>query len=109
MQSMKTKNMFKKDSLPSLTTCIILDALGYTSYLIPVFGEVFDIIWAPISGISFFFLFGKNKFGLLGGVFAFLEELSPGLDLIPTFTIAWFIRSRELKSQVGKIKTIDSR
>ena len=100
--------MFKKNSLPSLTTCIILDALGYTSYLIPVFGEVFDFIWAPISGIAFFFLFGKNKFGLMGGAFAFLEELSPGLDLIPTFTIAWFIRSRELKSQAGKLKRVTS-
>ena len=101
--------MFKKDRLPSLTTCIILDAIGYISYLFPVVGELFDIIWAPISGIAFYFLFGKNKFGLLGGSFAFLEELSPGLDLIPTFTIAWFIRSRELKSQEVKIKQVAAR
>ena len=101
--------MFKKDRLPSLATCIIFDAIGYTSYLFPVIGELFDIIWAPISGIAFFFLFGKNKFGLLGGSFAFLEELSPGLDLIPTFTIAWFIKSRELKSRERNLKQIVSR
>lgn len=101
--------MFKKNRLPSLVTCVIVDAIGYISYLFPVIGELFDFIWAPISGITFFFLFGKNRFGLLGGVFAFLEELSPGLDMIPTFTIAWFIRNRELKSQEGKLKQVASR
>lgn len=101
--------MFKRNKIPSLTTCIILDAIGYTSYLIPVFGEVFDFIWAPIAGITFFFLFGKNKFGFLGGAFSFLEELSPGLDMIPTFTIAWFIRNREINSQVQKINEVSVR
>jgi len=36
-------------------------------------------------------MFGK-KFGALGSIFSFLEEISPGLDFIPTFTIAWFIK-----------------
>ncbi|MEO6820288.1 MAG: hypothetical protein ABI266_09620 [Ginsengibacter sp.] len=99
----------KKDKLPSFTTCIIFDLIGYASYIIPGFGELFDLIWAPVSGIVFFFLFGKNKFGLFGGAFAFLEELSPGLDLIPTFTIAWFIRSRELQSENEKMKQVVSR
>ena len=32
---------------------------------------------------------------MLGGIFSFIEELFPGVDLIPTFTIAWLIRKYE--------------
>ncbi|MEO8415070.1 MAG: hypothetical protein ABI472_15490 [Ginsengibacter sp.] len=85
----------KNKRLPSIYLCIILDLIGCVSYLLPLAGEAEDIIWAPISAIIFYFLFGKKKFGLLGGVFSFLEEISPGLDFIPTFTIAWFIRNYE--------------
>lgn len=77
--------------LPSLKTCIILDVIGCISYIIPFFGPV----WAPISGIIFYFLFGR-KLGLMGGVFSFIEELIPVVDFIPTFTIAYFIRKKEM-------------
>ena len=29
---------------------IILDALGYVSFIIPGIGEFSDIVWAPLSG-----------------------------------------------------------
>ena len=91
-----------KRKLPSLKTCLILDAIGCVSYIIPPFGPV----WAVISGIIFYFLFGK-KFGLMGGVFSFIEELIPGVDLIPTFTIAWFIRKQEMeKIAIPQLKQI---
>jgi hypothetical protein len=85
-----------KKHLPPLSVCILLDLIGCTSYLLPFFGEAEDLLWAPVSGVIFYILFGK-KFGALGGVFSFLEEISPGLDFIPTFTIAWFIRKHEMK------------
>ncbi len=81
-----------KRKLPSLKTCIILDLIGCFSYIILPFGP----IWAVISGIIFYFLFGR-KFGLFGGIFSFVEELFPGIDFIPTFTIAWFIRKHEIE------------
>ena len=84
-----------KKSLPDLTLCIALDVIGCASYLLPFLGEFTDIVWAPISGIVFYNLFGK-KMGVLGGAFSFLEELLPGFDIIPTFTIAWFIRKKEM-------------
>lgn len=76
------------------------------SYLLPVLGEAFDFIWAPISGILFYFLFGMKKFGMLGGLFALIEEISPGFDIIPTFTIAWLIKKYPLgkKLESGVIK-----
>jgi len=79
-----------------------------TSYILPIIGETEDIVWAPVSAIIFYFLFGKKKFGFLGAIFSFLEEISPGLDFIPTFTIAWFIRKRELgkDSEIKKIKSL---
>lgn len=92
--------------IPSLTTCIVLDLIGMTSYLLPVVGEAFDFIWAPISGIIFYFLFGMKKFGMLGGLFALIEEISPGFDILPTFTIAWFIRNREMKKTALGLKEI---
>ncbi len=85
------KTQMKKTFLPNLKTCIILDVIGCVSYIIPPFGP----LWAIISGIIFYFMFGK-KFGVFGGIFSFLEELIPGVDLIPTFTVAWFMRRSEL-------------
>ena len=84
-----------KRKLPSLKTCIVLDVVGCLSYVILPFGP----IWAFISGIIFFFMFGK-KFGVLGGIFSVIEELLPGIDIIPTFTIAWFIKKHEIEKLV---------
>ncbi|MGN6196153.1 MAG: hypothetical protein ACTHOB_14535 [Ginsengibacter sp.] len=100
--------MLKKKFLPSIYLCILLDLIGMTSYLLPVIGEAEDLAWAPVSAIIFYFLFGKKKFGFFGALFSFLEEISPGFDFIPTFTIAWFVRKKELEkdSEIKKIKSI---
>ena len=83
----------KQRFLPKLSTCLILDAIGCLSYVIPVAGELSDIIWAPVSAVIFYFMFGR-RLGIIGGVVEFLEELSPGLDFIPTFTIGWWLRKK---------------
>ncbi len=85
--------------LPNITICIIMDLLGMATFTIPVFGEMLDVVFAPVSAIIFYLLFGR-KIGLLGGVFNFMEELFPFTDFIPTFTIAWFIRKHELSKPV---------
>lgn len=74
--------------LPPLLVCVIMDIIGYATYSIPFFGEFGDIIWAPISALVFFKMFGGWK-GAVGGAFSFLEEILPFTDFIPTFTIAW--------------------
>ena len=73
---------------PTLGFCILMDAIGCATFLLPVFGEFADIIWAPISAVIFYRTFGGWK-GAFGGIFNFIEELLPGLDFIPTFTITW--------------------
>jgi len=88
--------------LPSLVTCLILDFIGSAVIVVPVLGE---LIWAPISAFLFWRLFGFRK-GFLGGVFSLIEELIPGLNFIPTFTIMWCIQyARRNKEKLG-LKTI---
>jgi hypothetical protein len=76
---------------PSLVICIILDLIGYATYSIPFFGELLDLGWAPISGFIFYMMFGGWK-GAIGGVLNFIEELLPGTDFIPSFTIMWLVQ-----------------
>ncbi|MCH5691003.1 hypothetical protein LWM68_46335 [Niabella sp. W65] len=78
---------------PSLLFCIIMDAVGYLSFAIPGVGEFSDVIWAPISAIIFAKTFGGAK-GVFGGVFNFIEEIMPGMDIIPSFTIMWFLTNK---------------
>ena len=75
---------------PSLLFFIIMDVLGCATYLIPGIGEWFDIAFAPISAIIYFVTF-KGIRGIIGGSINFLEELLPGTDIIPTFTITWLL------------------
>lgn len=73
---------------PPLIACILMDMIGYATYSLPVVGELADIVWAPISALIFFIMFGGWK-GAFGGIFNFVEELMPGLDFIPTFSLTW--------------------
>lgn len=72
----------------SLLLCVVMDLIGYATYTIPVLGELGDILWAPVSAIIFFKLFGGWKGGF-GAVFNFVEEILPGMDFIPSFTMMW--------------------
>ena len=89
---MKTQKHF----LPNIALCIVLDIIGMSSYIFPALGEFADIVWAPISGYIFFKLFG-GRLGAIGSVLNFIEEIVPFTDIIPSFTIAWFIRKREIE------------
>ncbi|WP_299116639.1 hypothetical protein [uncultured Winogradskyella sp.] len=73
---------------PKLFLSLLLDAMGYLSFIIPGIGEFSDVIWAPFSGFIMTKLY-KGKAGKIAGVIAFLEEAFPFSDVIPTFTIMW--------------------
>ena len=83
-----------KPFLPNIFVCLLLDILGMATYIFPALGEMADVIWAPISGFLFYLMFG-GRFGMIGGVLNFLEEIIPYTDIIPSFTIAWFIREHD--------------
>jgi hypothetical protein len=88
--------------LPSLASCILMDFIGSAVILIPLVGE---IVWAPISAFIFWRMFGFRK-GFFGGVFSFIEELIPGIDFIPTFTIMWFIQYAKRKKENYSIQRV---
>jgi hypothetical protein len=77
--------------LPSLAACLLMDFLGFATFGIPFIGEFLDILWAPVSALIFWKMFGFRK-GFVGGIVNFIEELMPGLDFIPTFTIMWLLQ-----------------
>ena len=91
----------KKPVLPNIALCIVLDVMGMASFFIPAIAEVTDVVWAPISAILFYSLFG-GRFGVIGGVLNFLEEIIPFTDIIPSFTIAWFIRKQEADKWIDR-------
>jgi hypothetical protein len=100
-KALQMKNLFARNQrlapapqqpLPSLAFCLVMDALGMASFALPFFGELFDLVWAPLSAFIYWRTFGGVK-GFFGGTFNFLEELLPGMDFIPTFTITWFMQS----------------
>ena len=76
-------NKYKK-----LALGIVFDAIGYTSFLIPGVGEFADIVWAPASAWLMTKLY-KGKTGKIAAAVTFIEEVLPGLDIIPTFTLMW--------------------
>lgn len=78
----------KSSKKRDLFLSILFDAIGYLSYAVPFFGEFSDVIWAPIAGIILLKLY-KGTVGTIGGITVFIEELIPGLDFIPTFTLTW--------------------
>ena len=94
-----------KKKQPSLIFCILMDFVGYASYTVPFLGEFADILWAPISSMIFMATFGGWK-GVLGGFGNFLEELLPGTDFIPSFTIMWFIQNMQKKNDVTAVKSL---
>jgi hypothetical protein len=59
----------------------VFDLIGIITFI--------DIIWAPLSGYLMTKMY-QGKSGKVAGIVTFIEELVPGLDIIPTFTIMWF-------------------
>ena len=95
--------MNKQQTTTSLVFCMLMDLIGCATYAIPIFGEFGDIIWAPVSALIFYRTFGGWK-GAFGGLFNFVEEILPGFDFIPSFTIMWFIQRMKKPQQVSSIK-----
>lgn len=73
----------RDNKMKMLLVSIVLDLVGLLSF------SILDIFWAPISGYLMTKLY-KGQPGRIAGIFSFIEEIIPGTDFIPTFTIMWF-------------------
>lgn len=78
-------NKYKK-----LVKCVLLDAVGIASAVVPVVGPVLDVIWAPVAASISYKMFGEKK-GKYTSLVTFVEELLPVTDVIPSFTIFWIL------------------
>lgn len=104
---------YNKIKYTKLALSILIDFIGYLSYVLPGLGEFGDIIWGPMSGLFIFMLFpGKWKMAIFGTV----EEVIPFLDFIPTAFITWrqvYVKentktlSKFLKSEMGEQAVYD--
>lgn len=91
----------KDDKYKNLFLGLLFDGIGMLSYMLPFIGDFSDVVWAPIAGWLMTRMY-KGKIGQVAGVVTFVEELLPGLDVIPTFTIMWvytyFISGKKAKN-----------
>ncbi|MFI2743714.1 hypothetical protein ACG2LH_13315 [Zhouia sp. PK063] len=69
---------------------ILFDAIGMLSFIVPFFGEFSDVIWAPLAAWLMTKMY-KSKGGKIAAALTFIEEILPGLDFIPSFTIMWLV------------------
>ena len=97
----------EKDSkYRNLLLGLLFDGIGMLSFAIPGIGEFSDVIWAPMAGWLMTRMY-KGRIGQAAGVIPFVEELMPGWDIIPTFTIMWVythLLSKGKKASVNREK-----
>jgi len=83
---------------------LLFDGIGMLSFVIPGIGEFSDFIWAPIAAWLMTRMY-RGRAGQVAGLVAFIEELLPGIDLIPSFTLMWLytylLAGRHSKSSIG--------
>jgi hypothetical protein len=69
-----------------------------------LFWQSFQILYGPLFQRSYLINYLAGGLGLIGGVLNFLEEIMPLTDIIPSFTIAWFIRKNAIEKSFAKIQ-----
>jgi hypothetical protein len=67
---------------------MLIDIVGSSSELIPIIGEVTDVLWAPIAAILMRNLFYGSNVVL---VLEFAEEILPFTDILPLATLCWVL------------------
>lgn len=87
---------------------LLIDGIGLvsSSWVFPVIGDFTDIVWAPLTGYLMIKMY-KGRTGKVAGTISVVEELLPGLDVVPTFTLTWlytYVFSGEGKNENGAKK-----
>lgn len=87
----ETEKAYNKEKTTKLVLAIAFDLVGMLTFILPGIGEFADIAWAPIAAVANFLMF-RGFAGATGGLGTFVEELLPGFDWIPSFTITWGVK-----------------
>ncbi len=88
MNTRNTTNNSKSNKYQKLVISIILDLIGVLTSSLVIIGDFADIIWAPFTAWMMMRMF-KGTAGKIAGIISFIEEIIPGIDIIPTFTLMW--------------------
>jgi len=109
--------LFEKEKKEKFVYALLIDCIGYFSYIVPGLAEITDLFWAPLSAVLVFSLFRINpKLAIIGGISVLIEEFTPGFDFIPTALLIWtfiyVINRREtiqlyFKKEESKLEIID--
>jgi len=80
-----------KNKYTLLIAGVFFDLIGMMSFVVPGVGEFSDVIWAPLASFLIYKMY-KGTEGKIGGLVTFVDEIMPGLDIIPTFTLMWIYK-----------------
>ncbi len=67
---------------------LLYDLAGMATVAIPLVGPFLDLLWAPYAAKKMSEMYPGRK-GKLASAIVFLEEIMPGTDIIPTFTLMY--------------------
>jgi hypothetical protein len=76
------------DKYKLLKKGILFDLIGMATMFVPFWGTIVDLVWAPYAASQMNKMYRGTE-GKIAAVIVFLEEIIPGLDVIPTFTLMW--------------------
>jgi hypothetical protein len=88
MRNEKSFSVVENNKKRNLFLGIFLDGIGLLSFTVPFIGEFSDVVWAPVAGYLMTRMY-KGTVGKVGGLIAFVEEILPFSDFIPSFTLTW--------------------
>ena len=91
----------KSIDLSKLAICIAIDLAGSASELVPIYGEVVDVLFAPFAAYQIRTLFGGSNVAFFVEL---AEEILPFTDVLPFATICWGIET--FAAQCGQDPTI---
>ncbi|KAG6976803.1 hypothetical protein JG688_00000988 [Phytophthora aleatoria] len=102
--SARAKEFVLANPSRKLVASLAIDFLGNATFVIPGLGEVADVLWAPVSARMVDTLYKESS--PRAKYVAFLEELLPFTDFIPTATLAWMkenLSSSELDKSASEM------
>ena len=86
--------------LQKLAICLAIDVLGTSSELLPIIGELTDVIYAPLAATLLRNLYGGSNVVFL---LEFGEEILPFTDILPFATICWVVDTLAPQSGLARI------
>ncbi|GMF40818.1 unnamed protein product [Phytophthora fragariaefolia] len=85
--SSRAKEYVLENPSRKLVASLAIDFLGNATFVVPGLGEMADVLWAPVSAKMVDMLYKESS--PHAKYVAFLEEVLPFTDFIPTATLAW--------------------